>query len=321
MTRGLLALVLAAVAIVVTPGVVAAESPTPAMSGGVWSQDQLITYRWASGEVPEPWLQPLVHAAAADVNASRASRAATFGYSQSGTATVAYNTGPLCGAGALACMRRSPPVIQIRKQGQKVDWGFIRWCHTYANWPTGCFDAELSVAHEFGHIEILGHSSTATYPDTIMPAVQAANPQPGWSQHVLGRCDVARLQMTYDMQTWSAPYSTCLDLATMSTLSPSATSVRAGSTVTFTATVRTSNTTAYGKLADNPLHARTAVLQRAAIGGTSWIDVTTMTPAAAAGVYTRAVTINASYQWRISFRPSGEGVRASTSAAVVVRLQ
>jgi hypothetical protein len=126
--------------------------------------------------------------------------------------------------------------------------------------------------------------------------------------------------MTYDVQSWSAPYSTCLDLATSSTVSASASTVRAGTPVTFTASVRTINSSAYERLADNPLHARTVVLQRAAIGGSSWIDVTTMTPAPAAGVYTRAVTINASYQWRISFRPSGEGVRASSSTSITVRI-
>ena len=218
-------------------------------------------------------------------------------------------------------MNRNPPAVHIRTQGQRVDWGVIRWCHAYASWPTGCFDAELSAAHEFGHIQILNHSDPVTYPNSIMPRVQAANPASGWNQHVLGRCDVARLQMTYDVQNWSAPISSCLSIPTTSTISPSATSVRSGTAVTFTAVVRTSTSSAYGRLADNPLHGRSVVLQRAAIGGSSWIDVTTMAPGAAGGSYTRAVTINASYQWRVSFRPSGEGVTASTSGAVTVRIQ
>jgi hypothetical protein len=318
--RRLLGFLLAALAVPVTPGLAAAETPTPSIGGVVWYQDQPITYRWVSGEVPPSWLQPLIHAAAFDVNASRGSRAATFFYSSSGVGTVAYNGGPLCGPGALACMRRSPPLIQIRTQGQRVSWGVVRWCHAYTTWPYGCFDAELSAAHEFGHIEILNHSFTDTYPATIMSDVQAAYPQSGWNQHVLGRCDVARLQMTYDVQSWSAPYSTCLDLATSSAVSASASTVRAGTPVTFTASVRTINSSAYERVADNPLHARTVVLQRAAIGSNFWIDVATMAPAPAAGIYTRAVTINASYQWRISFRPSGEGVRASTSTPITVRI-
>lgn len=322
MRRRALSLVLAALAVATVPGVVTAETPTPAI-GAAWSQDQPLTFRWSAGEIPDAWLQPLVHAAAADVTSSRASRAGTISYSSSGIGTVAYNSGPYCGPGALACMRRYPPtsfVVQIRKQSQQVSWGVILWCHTYATWPSGCFDAELSVAHEFGHIAVLDHSFTDTYPNTIMSSVQAANPQFGWNQHALGRCDVARLQMAYDMQSWTAPYSTCLDLATISTVSPGATTVRAGSQVTFTASVRIANNSAYGRLADNPVHGRTVVLQRAAIGGNSWLDVATMTPASAAGVYTRAVTINASYQWRVSFRPAGEGVRPSTSVAVAVRL-
>ena len=119
-------------------------------------------------------------------------------------------------------------LVQFRRQGQQVPWGTIRWCHTYASWPSGCFDAGLSGAHEFGHIEVLNHSFTDTYPATVMRDVQAAYPQSGWNQHILGHCDVARLQMTYDVQSWWAPYSTCLDLATISSLSASASTVPGG---------------------------------------------------------------------------------------------
>jgi hypothetical protein len=320
--RRSLTFVLAVLAACAVPGVVSAESPTPAI-GPAWSQDQAIAYRWAAGEVPDAWLQSLVHSAASNLNSSRVSRSPTLSYSTGGIGTVAYNAGPLCGTDALACMRRYPPssfLVQVRKQGQRVGWGTIRWCHTYATWPSGCFDAELSMAHEFGHIELLDHSFTDTYPSTIMPPVQAAYPQSGWNQHVLGRCDQARMQMGYDVPSWSALYSTCLAIPTGATLSPSATTVRAGTSVTFTASVRTVNNAAFGRLADNPLHNRTVVLQRAAIGSSSWIDVTTMSPASAAGVYTRAVAINASYQWRVSFRPAGEGVLPSASAALIVRI-
>lgn len=324
MNRHLVAVLLAGVLVSLAPSVVTAESPTPAFSGAPWGQDQHVTYRWQSGEVPPSWLQSLVHAAAADARASRASRAATFGYSAAGSGVVSYGPSTHCGAGALACARRDPSRgwywVAFRKQGQQVSWGTIRWCHTYTSWPAGCFDAELSALHEFGHVEILDHNGSTTYPATIMRDVQAAYPQAGWNQHAFGRCDVATLQKTYDMQSWSALYSTCLTLASTSALSASATAVRAGTTVTFTATLRTANNRAYERLADNPLHGRSVVLQRASIGGSSWIDVATMTPAAAAGVYTRALSINAAYQWRVAFRPSGEGVQPSTSPAVSVRL-
>jgi hypothetical protein len=322
MRRRVLPLLLAALTVAVAPGPVSADTPTPAI-GPAWSQDQPITYRWSTGEVPDSWLQPLVHAAAADVNNSRASRSPTFSFSSTGMGTVAYNAGPLCGADALACMRRYPTtsfLVQVRKQGQRVGWGTIRWCHAYATWPTGCFDAELSLEHEFGHVAILDHSYTDRYPDSIMTPVQAANPISGWNQHTLGRCDVARLQMAYDVATWSAPYSTCLTIPTVSAITASPTTVPAGTPLMFGALVRTVNSTAYGRLADNPLHARTVVIQRAAIGGSSWIDVTTMTPSSAAGVYFRSIVINASYQWRVSFRPSGEGVLPSNSAPMIVRI-
>lgn len=324
MTRRLLPLLLATLAISVSAGGAAAETPTPSGGGGTWAQDQPITYRWATGEVPPSWLQSLVLAAAADANRSRESRAATFSYGSGGSSTVAYNTGPLCGAGALACMRRYPPsnfIVQFRLQGQRVSWGSIRWCHASTTWSSGCFDAELSGLHEFGHVEILGHSSTDTYPATVMTDVQAAYPQSGWNQHALGRCDVATLQKKYDVLAWTSPISTCLDLATVMTFTASATVVRSGATVTFDATLRTTANAAYERLADNPLHARTVVLQRASIGSTAWTDVGPMSPASAAGSYRRAVTVTGTYQWRAVFRPAGEGARAAASPAVAVRLQ
>jgi hypothetical protein len=324
MIHRLILIVFASLALIATPAVASADDrPTPAFSGATWGQDQNLTYRWKAGEVPPSWLQPLIHAAAGNVSTSRRSRAATFSFSSSGIGTVGYGLAPECGSGALACASRTPPstfTIMFRRQGQQVDWGAIRWCQTYGTWPSGCFDAETSALHEFGHIEILSHIDPANYGDSVMSRVQAANPNFGWNQHAFGRCDVATLQKKYDMQTWSSPYSTCFSLATTASLTASAGTVRAGTSVTFTANVRTTADTSYERLADNPLHGRTVVLQRAAIGSATWVDVGTMTATPTAGRYTRAVTVNASYQWRVAFRPFGEGLRPVTSAAVVVRI-
>jgi hypothetical protein len=302
----------------------AAGTPTPGFAGSTWGQDQQLTYRWKAGQVPPAWLQSLVHAAAGGVRVSRLSRAATFSFSSSGMGNVGYAEPSGCGSGGIACATRNPPytyTVMFRRHGQQLDWGVLRWCHALPSWTAGCFDAELSALHEFGHVEILNHLDYQNYPDTVMSRVQAANPQYGWNQHVFGRCDVATLQRKYDVQSWSARYSTCLDLATTATISASATAVRPGTSVTFTANVRTASNSGYERLADNPLHDRTVVLQRAAIGGSSWVDVATMSPQSTAGRYSRAVTINASYQWRVSFRPSGEGIRPAISPAVPVRLQ
>ena len=303
---------------------VAAGTPTPAFGGARWAQDQHVTYRWKSGQTPPDWLQSLVHGAAAGAGASRASRAATFSYDSSGIGTVGYAEPSGCGSGGIACATRNAPysfTVMFRRHGHQLDWGTIEWCHAMESWTSGCFDAGLSALHEFGHVEILNHLEYQNYPDTVMSRVQAAYPQFGWNQGVFGRCDVATLQKKYDVQSWSAGYSTCLDLVTTATISASASAVPLGTSVTFTANVRTATDTGYERLANNPLHGRIVVLQRAALGGSSWIDVATMPVQSAAGRYSRAVAINASYQWRVSFRPSGEGVRPSTSPAVVVRIQ
>jgi len=315
------ALVLAGCLALLLPAI-AAAAPTPPFSSAPFNQDQPLTYRWKAGQVPRDWLVPAIHAGAADSNASRGSRAATFSYSSSGVGTVSYGEPSGCGSGGLACANRIMPfTIRFRAEGQQLDWGKVHWCQA-VGWTDGCFDAELSALHEFGHVQILNHAFGGTsYADTAMNAIQRAKPSFGWNLHAYGRCDVATLQMTYDMQSWSAPYSTCLDLTSTSTLSSSATSVRVGTSATFTASVRTMPNAGYGLLSDNPLHGRTVVLQRASLGGSSWIDVAAMTPAAAAGVYTRSITINAAYQWRVSFRPVGEGVRPSTSGAATVRIQ
>ena len=325
MTRRLTAFLLGAALLLLIPlGAAAAATPTPPFGGSTWAQDAALTYRWKAGQVPPASLQSLVHAAAADASLSHGSRAASFSYSSAGMGTIGYGEPTGCGAGGIACATRNPPysfTVMFRKQGQFLDWGAVRWCHTYTTWPNGCFDAELSGLHEFGHVQILAHASSSNYADTVMGSVQAAYPAYGWNSHAFARCDVATLQLKYDMPTWSAPYSTCLDLVTATAVVASAATVRAGSPVTFWAAVRTGTNPDYLQLGNNPLHDRTAVLQRAAIGGSTWIDVTAMTLSNADGIYFRTVTINASYQWRVSFRPSGEGLRPSTSVAMTVRLE
>lgn len=311
------------------PGGAAAHAPDPAFSSALWGQDQSVPYRWKSGQVPPAWLQPAINAAAGDSNATRAARAATFWYSSSGAGVIGYGEPSGCGTGGLACFTRSGAptsfTMSFRGQGYRFDWGALNWCQYNGNWASGCFDAENIALDEFGHVLILTHHANWTdasdYADAVVQTVSRANPKPGWSAHAYARCDVATLQRKYDVQAWTAPISTCLNLATVMTFKASATGVRSGASVTFTATLRTKPNTEYERLADNPLHARNVVLQRAPIGGSTWVDVGAMSAASAAGTYLRSVTINGSYQWRAVFRPSGEGVRAATSSAIAVRIQ
>ena len=60
-------------------------------------------------------------------------------------------------------------------------------------------------------------TTTTATPTTRTPSsrpISRTKPQEGCNKHVFGRCDVARLQIIYDIVLASNKYSTCLDLST-----------------------------------------------------------------------------------------------------------
>jgi hypothetical protein len=210
----------------------------------------------------------------------------------------------------------------MREQDHPFDWGKLRWCQHYTTWPTGCFDVENIMLDEFGHVEILNHhdnyAGEPDYLDAVVQTKSRAKPEAGWNAHAFGRCDVASLQVQYDMQGWGAKYSTCLDLATTLALGASHGYVARGGTVTLTSTLKVADNSAYVRLALNPVALRTVTLQRRPPGGT-WTTVGTMTPGPTSGSYTRAVQITAHTEFRALFaKPSDEGLRAATSQTVTV---
>ena len=95
---------------------------------------------------------------------------------------------------------------------------------------------------EFGHVEILDHHSNlpgdADYTDAVVQELSRAKPSAGWNAHAFGRCDVASLQMQYDMQGWGAKYSTCLDLGDDALAGRQPNRVPKGGTTTLTATLK-----------------------------------------------------------------------------------
>ena len=104
----------------------------------------------------------------------------------------------------------------LREHGRVFDWGTLRWCQMYASPPNGCYDAETIALDEFGHIQGLdhhvNHSDDRDYLDAVVQTFSRTQPSSGWNMHVYGRCDVATLQLRYDVASWTTPYSTCLDL-------------------------------------------------------------------------------------------------------------
>jgi hypothetical protein len=324
--RWLASALVAVVGLLAAASNVTGHGPDPLVGSGRWSQDQVLKFRWRSSAVPTSAIQAAIRSAAADARASRASQAASYVYDSAGSNLIGYGRGATCGVNGLACFTRTPPTsftMWLREQGHVFDWGTLKWCQAYVTRPSGCYDAENIALDEFGHVEILDHhvnfASGSDYGDAVVQALSRTYPNAGWNRHAFGRCDVATLQMQYDVRTWAAKYSTCLDLATTLGLTSNVSQVTAGSSVILTATLKVANTSSYAQLALNPLAARVVTLQRRPRGTSAWSTVGTMSAGSAAGTYTRAVQINAATDFRAVFAaPADEGLRASTSAIVTV---
>lgn len=307
-------------------GGVAAHGPDPALSGGPFGQNQVLRFRWRAGSEPAAVIKTAIKAAAADANASRASKAATFTYDASGPSPIGYGAGATCGVNGLACYTRDVPddfTMWFREQGHVFDWGTMKWCQAYDNPPNGCYDAETIALDEFGHVEGLGHhvnyDSDSDYGDAVVQTYSRTKPATGWNRHVFGRCDVARLQVMYDTLTTASKFSTCLDMSTVLTITASSTQIVVGGSTTLTATLKVVDSDSYGRLGGNSVSGRTVTLQRRAAGATAWIAVGTMPAGSAAGTYVLAQRPGAGTEYRAVFgTPSSEGINGDSSPAVRV---
>ena len=309
-----------------TIGGAAAHGPDPMLSGGLFAQNQDLRFRWRAGSVPTAVIQTAIKAAAAQANATRASKAATLTYDAGGANPIGYGPGATCGVNGLACFTRSAPTgftMWLREQGHVFDWGTLKWCQAYSSPPNGCYDAETIALDEFGHVEGLNHhgnyANDSDYLDAVVQTYSRTKPSSGWNMHVFGRCDVASLQLQYDMQTWSSKYSTCLDLATNLSLSASSTAVTLGGSTTFTATLTVVDYDSYLRLGGNPITARTVTLQRRVAGTSTWASVGTMAVGAAGGSYVTTLSPRSDADYRAVFgTPSNEGINGDTSPTVSV---
>jgi hypothetical protein len=303
-----------------------AHGPDPALSSGAFGQNQDLRYRWRAGSEPAAVIKTAIKAAAADANASRASKAATFTYDANGPSPIGYGAGATCGVNGLACFTRDVPddfTMWFREQGHVFDWGTLKWCQAYEVWPNGCYDAENIALDEFGHVEGLNHhvnfASDSDYEDAVVQTYSRTKPNAGYNKHVFGRCDVARLQILYDIVLASAKYSTCLDLSTVLTISASPTQVVVGNATTLTAMLRVVDSDSYGRLGGNAVSGRTVTLQRRAVGATTWTTIGTMAPASVTGTYVLSQRPGADTDYRAVFStPSNEGINGDSSPAVRV---
>lgn len=315
----------AVVLLLVAAAGAAAHLPDPVLSSR-WNQNQSVTFAWRSGWVPAYGYQTAIKAAAADVNASRGSQAATFSYGAGSGNPIGYGTAATCSVGGLACFTSNAPssfTMWFREQGHLFDWGALRWCQAYSSPPDGCFDMETIALDEFGHVEILNHHSTFSdgtdYSDAVVQTVSRAKPKAGWNAPALARCDIASLQMQYDMQGWGARYSTCLDLATTLALTASPTAVAMNGTTTLTASLKVADRAEYVRLAANPVALRTVMLQRRPASTSPWTTVGSMAFGPTSGTYQASMTLTARTEFRaVFYKPSDEGLRAAISATVPV---
>jgi len=304
----------------------AAHGPDPTLSGGPFDQNQVLGFRWRAGSEPASAIKAAIKEAAADVTSSKASKAATFTYDSTGANLIGYGVGATCGVNGLACYTRDAPdgfTMWLREQGHVFDWGTLKWCQSYATPPSGCYDAETIALDEFGHVEGLNHhvnyASDSDYNDAVVQTYSRTNPSSGWNRHAFGRCDVATLQMQYDMTSSSAKYSTCLDLATVLMLVAYPASIPTGGTATLTATLKVVDADSYARLGGNGVSGRTVTLQRRAAGTTTWVTVGSMPAGAAAGSYVLAQRPAADTDYRAVFKtPTDEGINGDTSPTVRV---
>jgi hypothetical protein len=325
-TQSLVAILLAALVTALSASTALAHGPDPVISSKLFGQDQKLTFKWRSGSQPPTAIKTAIKAAAAGINASRASRAATFSYASGGTSLIGYGAGATCGVNGIACFTRTAPTnftMWLREHGRVFDWGTLKWCQMYSSPPNGCYDAETIALDEFGHVEVLGHhvnyADDRDYGDAVVQTYSRTKPSAGWDEHVLGRCDVATLQRVYDVPTASTRISTCLDLDTTVTLATSTTAVIVGGTATFTATLKIDADSAYQRLSGNTLSNRTVNLQRRPPGSTTWTTVSAMTAGSAAGTYTLPLKITSTTEFRAQFAtPSSEGLGGDTSPTVKV---
>ena len=234
-----------------------------------------------------------------------------------------------CSSYGIACMNRTgvPDSFEgmwFRPHGAALDWGTLKWCQAQSTPTNGCYDARRVALDEFGHIEILGHhenyANESDYLDAIVQFAGRAKPVEGWDYHVYGRCDVARLQLEYALQSSSSPVSTCLSLPTTLVIGASSVYVQPGGTTKITGDLEITVSTAARRLSGDPLSTRAVKLQRREIGGTTWSTVGTLAAVSGSpGDYAITIKPASSGDYRLFYdAPKSEGLRDSTSSVITV---
>jgi hypothetical protein len=307
---------------------VAAHGPDPLLGTTAWGQDQVVPYTWASGQVPPTWLATAIDQGAADSNASRGARAAVFTRQSTAASKIAYGGSVPCSSYGIACVNRtgvpdSFAGMWFRPHGTVLDWGTLKWCEAQFTPLNGCYNARTTALDEFGHIQILGHhvnyGDESDYLDAIVQFAPHAKPGAGYDAHAFGRCDVARLQLEYELQSASAPVSTCLSLSTVLAIATPNANVTPGGSTKITGTLQLAVSTAAKRLSGDPLSRRSVQVQRREPYGTTWTTVGTMAAASGEGNYSFTLFPPSTGDYRLLYdAPTTEGLRDSTSGVLTI---
>ena len=101
--------------------------------------------------------RPAIKAAAADANATRASKAATFTYDAGRLQPDRLRVGATCGVNGLACFTRTRPRPASRcgcaSRVMSSTGARSSGARRTPSPPNGCYDAETIALDEFGHVE------------------------------------------------------------------------------------------------------------------------------------------------------------------------
>ena len=159
---------------------------------------------------------------------------------------------------------------------------------------------------EFGHVEMLGHhvnyDDESDYLDAVVQYAGRSRPKEGWNTHVYGRCDVARLQLEYELIDAGDPVSTCLSLSTTLTIAADPASVVRGGSTRVTGELEIAVATAAKRLSGDPLSRRTITLQRRDLGSTAWVVIATMSAVAGSdGSYAFTLTPSVTADYRLGY--------------------
>ena len=298
-----------------------AHSPDPSLGRGTFPQDGTLEYDWRTGAVPPAPIRVAVNAAAADIEATRASRAALFAYDAGRDEPDRLRDRHLWRerAGVLHAgrPRRVHDVVPRARPGLRLGHAQVvpdvhERRRTAATTPRR--------SRSMSSVTSRDSATTSTSPMIATTPMPSCRRSRGRSHVRATTCTSwvsatsRRLQVRYDTEHASFPYSTCLDLPTKLSLSGNDTTLPYGGTETFTAFLEIVTDADYGRLSGNPVSRRTIKLQRRPPGGTPGPRSRRCRTPRRRAPTSRALRLYGSAEFRAVFStPTDEGLRATSA--------